>query len=450
MRDQIGPAARRLIGGAAGVLALTTVGSALIRAISSLILTRLLDPSVFGLVGIISSLFFTFALLTDLGFESYIVRHANSEQSHFRDVLWTLHAFRGLLQAAAAILLAPLLSMLLDKPALTAPLIVASTTFAIGGFTSFSLIVALRAGAARKLSVLDFALTAFQSAVGIALAELFRNVWAIVSAMIVQSGARLVLSYTMFADAPHRFARDRSIRRDFYTFSRVVLLSSFLNLLVLQSDKLFLARFLGLAQFGMYSIALNLVSLPSSFANAYVARVIYPLYSRQWNADASRIASVYYSARQRVSVLFGLGTGTLIGSAPVLVSFLYDLRYRGAGVYVSLLAIGAGLRLPTYAAAEVMTAIGNIAVTLRANAIRVCWLATAGPLGFLIDGGTGVIGAVGLLELPILVYSWLVLRSAQILRMRYEIAYLMVMLVGFLFGRWGSSTVASLIHAWWR
>src|SRR5690348_8190608 len=77
-----------------GVVVLTGVGSLFVRTLSSIILTRLLAPQDFGIVGIIGSIFFVLAMITDLGFTSFVVPHPRGDERHFRDVIWTIHAVR--------------------------------------------------------------------------------------------------------------------------------------------------------------------------------------------------------------------------------------------------------------------------------------------------------------------------------------------------------------------
>lgn len=427
-------AAARALSGSTGVLALTTVASIVIRTLSSLVLTRLLSPSVFGLVGIIMSVFFTLAMITDLGFESFIVRHARGGQRNFLDVIWTVHAVRGIVLALVGSLLAPVVAWALQKPEILLPLAVASWTLAIGGFASFSLIVALRLGQSKKLSILDLVFSVFQTGLCICLAIFLRNVWAFIVSMLAQSLLRTILSYTLFADSSRRFASDRAVQREFFAFSRVVVASSLLTLLLSQSDKLFLAKAFTLAEFGLYSIAVNLSGVPIGFVGTYVGRIVFPQYTRTWLNNPNGIGGIYYAAVRRTAALYALGTGCLIGGAPLLVSILYDKRYRDSGFYLSLLAISAALRLPTLAAAEMMTAIGRIKVTLYLNVLRVIWLVVAAPIGYWAYGALGVIVVVGLLELPALVCSWVWLRKVGILDMRKEMLYLGIVCGGAVLG----------------
>src|SRR3954452_25590251 len=79
-----------------GVLGLTTIGNLVVRTGSSMLLTRLLAPEAFGIVGLITAIFFAVALVTDLGFEAFLIRDHRTEDHHFRNVIWTIHAVRGL------------------------------------------------------------------------------------------------------------------------------------------------------------------------------------------------------------------------------------------------------------------------------------------------------------------------------------------------------------------
>lgn len=433
--------ARRLATAPSAVLAATSLATVAVRMISTIALTRLLTPQDFGLVGIINSLFFTIVLLTDLGFQSYLVRHERTDERHFRDVIWTIHASRGIALMAASVLGAPVVALLLQKPDLAAPLAVAAITFGFNGLASLALMTSLRSNGANRLSLLDLGLIVFQTVVAIVLAVVFRNVWALIAAMVAQSVLRAVLSYTLFADSRHGLARDRAISRDFMAFSRVVLVSGFLTLLVGQADKLFLARVMTLQEFGTYSIALNLLSAPLSFISTYVSRVVYPVYALTFSRTPEQLPRLYYAARQRVSLLFAFGIGGAGGAAALIVRILYDPRYADASIYLALLALGVALRLPTLTAAEVMTAIGQIKVTVRLNVVRVVWLALAGPAAYFIGGPIAVVAAVGLVELPTLLVAWRILYRAGIFNAAREAAYLAAVAAGAAVGL-GLATVA--------
>lgn len=413
-----------------GVLGLTTVGSLIVRTGSSMVLTRLLIPDDFGIIGIIGSVFYTVALLTDIGTHAFLIRHERAGERHFRDVIWTIHAKRGFALFIAVAASSPLIAWVLGKPSIALPLAVASLTFTINAFASFSLVTALRNDKSRELSLFEFSLQIAQTIACILLAVWWRNVWALIGAMIIQASLRTALSYKILPDAAHRHARDANIFRELAAFSRLILLSSTLTFFIAQSDKLVLARLFTLHEFGLYAIALSITSAPIAFADAYVMRIIFPLYAEGWRQSPEQLPGIYYKVRRWPSLLYALGCGGLIGGSPLLVALLYDPRYGRVAIFISLLMISVALRLPNQAAMQFVTATGDLKRLVQTNVVRVAWLAIAIPVGFLALGSFGVVVAVGLIEVPAMIYSWTFLRKAGVLDLRQELLFPMVMGLG--------------------
>jgi lipopolysaccharide exporter len=129
----------------------------------------------------------------------------------------------------------------------------------------------------------------------------------------------------------------------------------------------------------------------------------------------------FYAKRWRVSVLYMLAAGSLIGVAPLLVAILYDERYAGAAVYLRWLAVTPLLALASTSSNEVLTASGRVHVTFHANITKLAWLAIVGPAAFLLWGPIGLIACVGTLELPTLLYSWVQLHRFDLFGPREEL-----------------------------
>jgi O-antigen/teichoic acid export membrane protein len=416
--------------GNTGTLIIVNVGTLLVRMISSVTLARLLQPSAFGLIGIITSIFYTVVMLTDLGFRSHVIRHPRGSERHFTDVIWTIHASRGIFIGAFCVLGSPVLAALLHKPELAWPLAAASLTLTINGFASLSQFTTLRAGGARRLSWFEFGLNVVSAANGIILAIWLRNAWSLVIAMIVASFLRTVLSYVIFPNTRHRIARDREISREFLAFSRIVLVSSALTLVLSQADRMVLARVFTLGEFGLYAIAINITSGPTTFASQFITRVAFPIYSKTWNHTPDRLKQAYYDVGRKTVLAYGFGCGIIAGTAPIIIRILYDSRYHDAALFLSIMMAGGSLKLQTQATADLMTAIGRVGTTVYANIVRLSWLAVAGTIGFLVFGPIGLIAAVGMIEVPALLYSWHLLRQVKVLSLRRELVYLATIMCG--------------------
>lgn len=426
-------------GSRTGVLALTTVGNLVVRTGSSMLLTRLLTPDAFGIVGIITSVFFAVAMVTDLGFQDFLIRHERTEERHFRDVVWTIHAVRGVAVFIAVAAASPLIAAAFGKPIVAEPLAVASLIFAINGIASLSLMTALRHDKSRELSLLEFGLQVFQTVACLALALWWRNAWSIIAAMILQSAFRAFLSYRLFPDSAQHIARDPDISREFRTFSRFVMASSMMALLIGQSDKLVLGRVFTLGQFGLYGIALTIATAPVAFAESYINRIVFPLCARAWREEPENLPYIYYRVRRLPAALYGFACGGLIGSAAFLIALLYDPRYAAAAAFVSLLMIGTALRLPNTAASQLMVAVGQVKKTVHITLVRLLWVAVTIPVLYLAFGPIGVVASMGTIELPATIYCWILLRRIGVLRLREELTFLALVVVGAVIG-WISGT----------
>ncbi|HEX8534426.1 MAG TPA: oligosaccharide flippase family protein [Allosphingosinicella sp.] len=414
----------------ASVLLITTVATALVRLASSVVLTRLLAPDVFGIVGIITTIIMFLTLMTDFGFQPFVVRHHRGDDPNFLNVIWTIHAARGVVLAAIAGGSAGAVAWILDKPALQLPLMAASMTLLVNGLASMSLIALIRAGRVSAISFFDLGMVVLQTIMAIILAAMLHSVWAIIAAMILQSIVRALLSYILFGRSIRKPSWDWSIWDEFRPFSWIIMKSSALFLLVTQLDKVALARLLSLHDFGLYTVAASLSTVPGLFAYAYGSRILYPRYSRALREDAAVAPEAYYADRRLISRLYSFATGALVTSAPALVSLLYDPRYAEAARYLSILAVSGMLLLSNIAASEYLTASGRVVSGLRANQLRVAWICSAGAAGYFLIGTLGVVLAIGFMEVVPLIYFWLVLRRQGVLNWSQEALQLGLSLLG--------------------
>ena len=397
-------------------VALSSVVANLLRIVSTVCLTRLLAPEVYGITGIIMSVFYMINMVTDIGLQAYVVRHQNSDDPDFLSSVWTIHAVRGFALAAIGMALAWPLSILLAKPELILPLLVASLVLIIDGQITLHHFRALRDGRVQRYSLLDLISAAGQTLSAIALAFVFRNVWAIVASMFVASAIKVWAGYTLFPGSRLRFRPDRSIAADLWKFSRVVAVSSALTLVIGQVDKLVLARILPLSQFGIYVIAASLAAAPIAFAANYAAAIVYPAAAVAWR-DGTSIADAYYRSWGRFFYLYAFGGGALIGVADLIIRILYDPRYLPAAHYLSILAVSTALQLTTRSMESVQVASGRQRVTLQFNALRVACLIAAGVWALARNEPMILVFTIGLVEIP--VYFFGLVRMAQLHQIRW-------------------------------
>jgi lipopolysaccharide exporter len=436
---------RAIAGRDTNVVVVFVILNNLLRAGSSIILTRLLVPEVFGIAGLIGSIQFTVTMVSDLGFQAFVVRHADGDKPRFLNTVWTISLIRSLALTVILVALAEPLAVMFGKPHLAAMIAVSALSFAIEGVASLTLLTALRQGRILRLSLLETVVMVAQIAITAVLAYYWRSYWAIQVGLLASSALKVVLSYTMFADSGRKLGFDRGYARELWGFARFITGSSIIFLLLSQTDKLVLARLLSLDMFGLYILAGNLAGAPLAFASAYASRVLYPTYSQLWRDGGGNLRQQFYAKRWLPSLLYTFAAGGLIGSAPLVVAVLYDPRYADAALYLQILGIATLFALAGTSSNETLTATGRVRATFEANLAKLIWIVVAAPAGYALYGGLGLVAAVGLMEIPAVLFKWGRMHQVGLLDLRQELLFLAAGAAGVALGTGGDLLLRPLV-----
>jgi O-antigen/teichoic acid export membrane protein len=417
------------------VLILSTVVMLnLLRIVSSMVLTRLLDAEAFGVTGFILSVTFVFAMVSDLGIFAFVVRHRDATDPRFLDEVWTIRLIRSLLLAVIVAALASPIAHLLGKPQLTLALAVSGSYFIGEGISSMAFATAVRSQQLRRLATMDVIAAAIQLPVSIGLALWLHSYWALIFGNIAGSVLKTLLSYWLFAGSARHFRFSRARMIEMWGFSRFIAGSSILTMVVTQSDKIALTRLMSLEMFGFYSIATALATAPAALVQQYCNRVIYPYFAALWREAPDKLAEHYYARPRKVRLFYTLAVGAAIGLAPLAVEILYDHRYSPVASYLAILLISPCLAMNNTIANEAMVASGRVGMTLTMNIVRALWLLIGGIAGYTVMGTMGLVIAVGTIEVGAMLYSWSVLMRMEIFKAGQEMLTLIAGGIGYVVG----------------
>ena len=334
----------------AGWMTISQIAEIIIRLGSSLILTRLLDPSAYGLIATVM-VFMTFmVMLSDLGINTIVMADERGDDQEFLGTLWTMQVLRGFVLAALIAVLS-LLWMHAQNESWIAP----SSTYAnpllpqialllgvwllVGGFTSLNeprLIRNLHQGAIARL---DIACKLLTTAITLGLAFIFRSVWAIALAMVIGGMVRTLATHYYFAGPPMIFRLDWREMGRVLMLSRWVALNSLLTVLVTQSDKALLGYRFGLDTLGVYAIALGLVGAATVIVGQFSSNLGVPVIRALLERPADERQRAYYRVRlipDAYCVAVGIGM-VLLG--PLFFKIAYDPRYEIGGMFLAFLGI---------------------------------------------------------------------------------------------------------------
>ena len=420
------------------------VVSQLIRLCSNLLLTRLLLPEAFGLLGIVIVLMVGFALFSDLGISQNIVRSSRGDDPTFLDTAWTVQVVRGviiwLLATIAAVALAVAAALgwvkpgtVYADPSLPWVIAVCSLILLISGFASTKVATVRRQMNPRSVVQLELVSQLIALVVMLPIAWWSHSVWALVAGSVVACASSTVLGHIVLPGHSNRFAWDRSALHDLIGFGKWVFLSSILGFLVINGDRLLLSAMVDAETMGLYTIAFLLISAVQMVLTMTASNVVFPALSevaRDRPHDLAKTTNKF----QRLSDLYLLtACGFLIPTGSVIVSLLYDARYQAAGPILSLLAIGTiGWRYQVID--QCYLAMGKPQLFTVMNLLRLIVLYLGLPIGFHYIQFTGALVAIVASQFagwPAAIYFKL---KYRLMDSRVEIFSLVPLILGLILG----------------
>lgn len=410
---------RPALGDGSQVLIASHVLQMLLRVGSSLVVTRLLTPEAYGVVGILTSISYILTLVSDMGLRAYIVRHRDAGAAVVQTV-WTVRLIRNSTLFAIMFLGAPLFAHAYNAPDITLAIRVCAFPFLIEAAGSLSGNMTERNRGVIRLTVIEFARFLVTLVTTVVAAYFLRNYWAVVLSIFAGGVFGSVASYTLLKGPPVRFRLDPEHVHDLWRFWRIVAPSSIITILITQTNTVMMARFFPIGELGKFMIASSLASAVLTLTNEYVMRVFFPRFAQANRESDTAARNVYYAAKRDISLLLAFGMGGLIGGGELLVRILYNQDYLGAGFYLALLCLGPLGRLSAYPAEQALIAKGFIRATLSANIVRLAWMLTAGPAAYLLWGPTALIVATCCAQAAALPYLWGHLKRFNLLNLREE------------------------------
>lgn len=434
-------------GGAASIIVAAILAN-MLRIVSSATLTRILDVQAFGIVGLVTSVAFVFALVSDIGVQPFVIRHARGDDQTFLDEIWTMRLVRSVCLTAIMAASAVPVSIALGKPDFSPIIVLWSVNFTLDGLASMAFATAVREQKLWRLAWLDLAAAVLVFIVSVILAILLHSYWALLFAMIVGAAFKTVLSYRLFPHSSRRLRFSRETAREMWNFSRYIAPSSLMWMVVLQSDKLILARMMPLATFGLYSLAVTISSAGSALASNYTRRVLYPAYAAAARAGSPPLRGVFYAMRRWPNLLYMIAIGGMGGSAELIVSILYDSRYDGVTIYLRLLCISASLVLANTASEEVLIAAGKLRATLNVNLVRIAYLVIGVGIAIIHGNTLFLVTVFSLVEVAAMANYWYSLRKEGLFDLREELTGLLAAGGGAVLGYAVARLGLALLHGW--
>lgn len=393
---------RRVIGASTWSLVGYTISYA-IRFASSLLMTRLLVPDMFGVMTIAMTVMTGLAMFTDIGLRQNIIQsHRNDEL--YLNTAWVVQIVRGALLWFVGIMFSLILfavGHLTVLPPTTAysdrtlPYVIAVLSFSvfIGGLQSTKLSEASRNLSLGRITQIQI----FAQVAGlfsmVAWAFFQKSVWTLVVGHIVATIATTLLSHSWLPGVSNRWQWERSALHDIIHFGKWIFISSILGFFANSADRILLGGLVDSATLGVFSIAVTIFGIVYQFFVKFILEVAFPALSEVVRERPTQLKRNYYRLHTIAALFSYFGAGLLFISGDRFIILLYDARYADAGWMLTILAVAIPT-IPFSLAYYCLLALGLPKLFTNLVIIRVCATVACIPIGFKFFGMPGAVWGI--------------------------------------------------------
>ncbi len=373
--------------------------SQMLRLCGNLILTRLLEPKLFGLMALVYLFITGLHLFSDLGIGTSVVQNKRGDDPAFLNTAWTLQVFRGIFLWLCSLLLAWPVAQFYNEPQFLWLIPVVALTALISGFSSTAIYTLNRHLALRQVAMLEVGRQIISLSVTITWANFDHSIRALVIGALVGEFVGLVWSYRLIPNTSNHFFWNKEATKELFSFGKWMFLSTAVTFFAEQADRLIFGKLLSLEMLGVYGIALTFADLLRSVTLALSAKVIFPAISKIADLPRSVIREKLNHNRKLVLIPLAFSLTMVVCFGDILIKVLYDERYSEAAWMMPILALGIWPRMLCNTNEPSLFAIGKPQYPTLANFSRFLWTLLGVLIGFHFFKLPGAVIAVALNDL---------------------------------------------------
>lgn len=414
----------------AGRVSWTTFGFVVsygIRLLSTLVLTRLLAPDVFGLMSLAWVFIGALSMLSDIGTIPSVIRSKRGDEKVFLDTAWTIQAVRGLWIGGLTMLIAWPVSRLYEEPQLFPILCAVAVMPVISGVNSMAAATCRRHMQLKQLTLLGMVTQIFTTAANVAFAWWLQSVWALVLGSIAGTMFGVLLSYVWLPRYRPEITFNRDVMSEIVTFGRWILLGTLFTYLGGQGSTAIMGLEVPVDTLGKITIALTIAGALEGLVHRVLDQVAFPTMSRLHREN--RTLSSPVNKIKKVSVFALLPCFLLLSFlGQPLIDFLYDPRYAEAGSFLTLLALNSAIGTLPMPYQNAMLATGNSRGHSIVMAVYSVSRLLLMVLGAHFYGIYGLLTGLGAGTLIAAAFSTFMSRKSGVGNMFYDVALLAIVL----------------------
>jgi O-antigen/teichoic acid export membrane protein len=352
----------------------------------TILVMRALLPADYGLVAMAAIFTGLFSIVAEIGLGSCLVQVKNVSEQQLRQVFGVvLLANVGVLLVLAT-LVAPLVALFFDEPRVRPVIQVLAIQFLPAAFAVIPGALLDRALEYRGRAFADFLSQIFGAALTLVLAYNGHGAWSLVWGPLLTS---LLRAFALNVIMPFRHLPSFRLQGSgsMLRFGKDVAATQLVYFGFSQADSLIVGRMLGQHLLGIYSVSMNLASMPASRVASILNQVAFPAMSKVARDGGSVQQYILKSVRGVSFVAFPVMWG-MSSVVPELVRGLLGERWVAAVPPMAIISLMMPLRMLGPIVHAALQSVGRADVSFRNTCITAIVMCGA----FVVGCRFGLIG----------------------------------------------------------
>jgi len=335
--------------------------------IVGIILARLLEPSLFGVLAIIMIFVAVSQIFVESGFGQALIREELIDSIDYSTVF-----FSNIVIAVFVYLLIFLSSNQIEKffeaENLALYLEISSLVIIINAFSLIQRTLISKKKEFNKLAKVAFISNIFSGTIAIIVAMLGFGIWSLIIKLVLQYSLYSIVIWSFSQWTPiFKFSYKRL--KYFWTFSSKVLLSGLLDFSYKYSFNILIGKLYSPLQLGLFSKAMQLQETPSSGISWAIKRVSYVQFS-QYNKDYSALKIEFTKIMTASLLVIGSSLLFLFISAKNLIVILLGKNWIDAVPFLQFLSLIGIFTSYQFIANDIFLSIGKPNIYLALNSFN--------------------------------------------------------------------------------
>ncbi len=308
-----------------------------IQLVCTFVLARFLQPSDFGLVGMLVVFTLISNTLIDSGFGQTIIREKEVEQKDLSTVFY-FNLFIAIILYIVLYFLSPYIAAFYHQEILND---ICKVTFLVIPFNALCLVpqtLLAKQLQFKKIFIVTFFSALFSCLIAVIIAFKTRNVWALVFQNVLQYAIKAIVLMLIIKWKPTLDFSFQTLRK-YFAFSSNLLISGLIGNIFSNIYSILIGRFYTASDLGFYMQADRIKNVLTTSTTSVVQNVSYPILSKINNSDGDIV--IAYKKIIKISIIFvGFIMSLLMGvSEDVCEIFMGDKVWRISGQYLFLLGV---------------------------------------------------------------------------------------------------------------